>query len=81
MFMIRKSICGLVLILVTGYFSVLKAQQSFKGDILLEPLGGKQGEIQLMIFVANQGIEPDAYVDFLKRIQKKTDFPLWISQC
>ena len=79
MFMIRKSLCGLVLILVTGYFSVLKAQQSFKGDILLEPLSGKQGETQLMVFVANQGIEPDAYVDFLNRIQKKTDFPLWIA--
>ena len=79
MFSIRQSLCGLILILLVSCFSVLKAQQSYKGDILLKPLNGKQGEPQLMIFVGHYGIESNAYVDFLERIQQQSEFPLWVA--
>ena len=79
MFSFKQSLCGLLLFLFVSWSSLLKAQESFKGDFLLKPLDGKQGEPQLMIFVGDNRIEPNLYVDFLERIQDQAEFPLWVA--
>tara|TARA_Y100000589_G_scaffold82536_1_gene76433 strand:- start:411 stop:1880 length:1470 start_codon:yes stop_codon:yes gene_type:complete len=79
MFSTRDLIRVIVLILVPGLLYSLEAQQSYRGDIILEPLKQKQGETQIMIFVPHPEIGPEGYIDLLKRIQYQADFPLWIA--
>ena len=79
MFSIRYLFRLIILILLPGLLYSPEAQQSYKGDILLEPLKEKQGEIQIMVFVPHPEIGPEAYLDLLKRIQYQSDSPLWIA--
>ena len=75
MFSIKQSLCGLLLILFVSCSSLVEAQESFKGDFLLKPLDGKQGEPQLMIFVGDNRIEPNLYVDFLRESRTGLNSP------